>query len=501
MNATQKLATWALALQYANLTDPVKDAAVKSIYNWAGCAIGGYHQPAPSIALETSSVWNTNSSGSSSILASNDSILVDPYTAALVNGIASHVDDYDDTHLETVIHPAGPIASALLAISEWQGPITGTDFLAAFVAGVEAECKLGISVSPEHYAIGWHITSTTGSIGAAVAVGKLLNLDESQMRQAIGIASTQVIGMQEFFGSDTKSFHIGRAAQSGMLAALLVSNGFTSSEGALEAKYGWTHVVSTRENTTDVFDSLGETWEISKNTFKPFPCGIVIHPTIDACIRLRQDALDQNLSIADISAVDARVNPYVLTLTGKRDPQTGLEAKFSVYHAAAVGLLYGRATPSEFTDEVVHNDTVMALRDKVGTTVDDTVPRDQVYLSARFADGTNLTRYVNDTLGSLTNPMTVEQLREKFLQQAAIVVGAERAQRAYDAFRGIEGSSDVAGLRLEFAAGNESESGAGGDGGGAQPATEGSGGSTMLLATPLVWSTLAVMLVSAFLST
>lgn len=460
MNATQKLATWALALQYSNLTDPVKDAAVKSIYNWAGCAIGGYAQPAPAIALTTvSSIWNANNSGSSSILASNDSTLVDAYTAALVNGISSHVDDYDDTHLATIIHPAGPIASALLAMSEWQGSVSGADFITAFVAGVEAECKLGVSVYPEHYDVGWHITSTTGSIGAAVAVGKLLDLDESQMRQAIGIASTQVIGMQEFFGSDTKSFHIGRAAQSGMLAALLVSNGYTSSEGALEAKYGWTHVVSTRENTSDVFDALGKTWEIEQNTFKPFPCGIVIHPTIDACIRLRSDALAQGLDITDIEAVDARVNPYVLTLTGNRDPQTGLEAKFSVYHAAAVGLLYGRATPSEFTDSVVKNVTVIALRDKVATTVDEDVPRDQVYLSARFSGGQNLTQYVNDTVGSLENPMTVEQLREKFLQQAAIVIGQERALQAYDAFRTIGNSSDVATLRSAFGNGDGAANG------------------------------------------
>lgn len=266
--------------------------------------------------------------------------------------------------------------SALLPFSEWQGSVSGQAFLTAFVAGVEAELKLGISVSPEHYDVGWHITSTTGCIGAAVAVGKLLNLTESQMRQAIGIASTQVIGMQVFFGSDTKSFHIGRAAQSGMLSALLASNGYTSDLSALEAEYGWTHVVSTFRNTTAEFSGLGQSWEILKNTYKAFPCGIVIHPTIDACIRLRTRALSQGLDIANIEEVNARINPYVITLTGNRDPQTGLEAKFSVYHSAAVGLLYGAARPTEYTDEVVLNKTVVALRDKVQTTEDAHVPRD-----------------------------------------------------------------------------------------------------------------------------
>lgn len=172
-----------------------------------------------------------------------------------MNGIASHVDDYDETHFETIIHPAGPVASALLAIAEAYGPVTGHDFITAFVVGVEAECKLGLSVSSEHYDVGWHITSTTGSVGAAVAIGKLIGLNTTHMQHAIGVASTQVVGMQEFFGSDTKSFHIGCAARE-MLAALLAQNGYESSLQALEAKYGWLHVVSTREHAIAYFDQL-----------------------------------------------------------------------------------------------------------------------------------------------------------------------------------------------------------------------------------------------------
>ena len=153
----------------------------------------------------------------------------DAQVTALINGIASHVDDYDDTHLEMIIHATSPVASALFAIAEAYGPVTGHEFITAFVAGVEAEYKLGLSVTPEHYDVGWHITSTVGSVGAAVGMGKLPGLDTTHMQQAIGVAATQVVGMQEFFGSDTKSFHIGRAAQGGMLAALLAKNRFISS--------------------------------------------------------------------------------------------------------------------------------------------------------------------------------------------------------------------------------------------------------------------------------
>lgn len=451
--ATLALASWATNLTYANLTTSVVDAAVKSVYNWAGCAIGGYGQDAPQIALNTTSIF-FGGPATSSILGSNGSIsegYVDAQVAALVNGIASHVDDYDDTHLETIIHPAGVVASALLAVAEWQGSTSGEDFLTAFVAGVEAECKLGLSVSPEHYDVGWHITSTTGSIGAAVAVGKLLRLDTTALQHAIGVASTQVVGMQEFFGSMTKSFHVGRASQSGMLAALLARNGYTSSLEALEAKYGWTHVVSTRENTTAYFEQLGRVWEVEKNTFKPFPCGIVMHPTIDGCIQLRDQALEQGRDVAGaVKSVELRVNPHVLVLTGKTSPRTGLEGKFSIYHAAAVGLLYGQATPSEFTDSVVLNETVVAMREKVNVTTDEGVTDDQAYISITFDDGSTLEKHVEHAIGSLENPLTEAALKTKFMDQVSKQIGDVRAERAYEAFTNIGNMADVGRIRMLY---------------------------------------------------
>lgn len=150
--ATKTLATWALALQYSNLTVPVRDIAVKSIYNWAGCAIGGFAQPAPGIAYDAVMPF-LGKMGNSTILGTD--MVVDAQTAALINGIASHADDFDDTHRDNPIHPSGPVLSALLAVAEWRAPVSGEDFVTAFVAGVEAECKIGVSVFPEHYFAGW----------------------------------------------------------------------------------------------------------------------------------------------------------------------------------------------------------------------------------------------------------------------------------------------------------------------------------------------------------
>lgn len=451
--ATLTLASWATNLTYADLSASVVDSAVKSVYNWAGCAIGGYAQDAPNIAQMSTQAF-FGGPPTSSILGSNGSIgetYADAQLAALINGIASHIDDYDDTHLETIIHPAGPVASALLAVSEWQGPVTGEEFLTAFVAGVEAECKLGLSVYPEHYDIGWHITSTTGSIGAAVAVGKIIGLNTTQMGHAIGVAATQVVGMQEFFGSMTKSFHIGRAAQGGMLGALLAKNGYTSSLQALEAKYGWLHVVSTRENATAYFDQLGQVWEIEKNTFKPFPCGIVMHPTIDGAIQLHNETTNQGKSLDSVKSINLVVNSQVLVLTGKTAPTTGLEGKFSIYHAAAIGFLYGQATPSQFTDDVVNNATVIALREKVNVTTDDeTYNTAQALVTVEFDDGSTIEKHIEHAIGSLENPLTEADLKKKFMDQVAKQIGDVRAAKAYAAFTNIANVSDVGTLRMLY---------------------------------------------------
>lgn len=150
--ATKAIATWALALQYTNLTTPVRDIAIKSIYNWAGCTIGGYAQPAPGIAYDAV-VSFVGASGNSTILGTD--ALVDASTAALVNGIASHADDYDDTHRDNSLHPSGPVLAALLAVAEWKAPVSGEAFVTAFVAGVEAESKIGVAVWPGLFSDGW----------------------------------------------------------------------------------------------------------------------------------------------------------------------------------------------------------------------------------------------------------------------------------------------------------------------------------------------------------
>ncbi|KAF2465070.1 2-methylcitrate dehydratase PrpD, partial [Lindgomyces ingoldianus] len=301
---------------------------------------------------------------------------------------------------------------------------------------------------PEHYDVGRHITSTVGSVRAAVAVGKLLGLDTTCMQHAIGLAVTQVVGMQEFFGSDTKSFHVGRVAQGGMVA-LLAKDGYISSLQGLEAKHGWLHVVSARETATAYFDQLGKIWEIEKNTFKPFSCGIFMHPTIDGAIQLSNETHGKGLSIDNIKSVELRVDPEVMVLTGKTNPQTGMEEKFSIFHAAAVGLLYGDATPSRFTDEVVRNKGVVDMRKKINVTEDNSVPTDAACVTVQFNNRTEVEKHIEHAKGSIENPLTDTELK-KFMEQVALAIGEPKAEDAYQAFTSIENMDDVRKVRMMY---------------------------------------------------
>src|SRR5499433_3369156 len=341
-DVTRTLARYIVSAKPSDLPASVQKEAARTLLNWVGCTLGGSRHETVGIAISPLSPFS--GPAQASILGRKERF--DILNAALINGISSHVLDYDDTHSHNIIHPAGPVLSAILALSEHH-PVSGSDFVNALVLGVDVECRIGNSVYPKHYDAGWHITGTAGVFGAAAASGKLLGLSEQQMLWALGLAATQPVGLQEMFGSMTKSFHPGQAAQNGLTAALLASKGFTSSEQPFEAKRGWFDVMSTKPNYAALAE---ENWEILNNSYKPFACGLVVHPVIDGCLQLRNA---HRLTPDAIDRIDVDVNPRVMMLTGIKEPTSGLEGKFSVYHAAAVALVEGAAGERQFSDEAV----------------------------------------------------------------------------------------------------------------------------------------------------
>jgi 2-methylcitrate dehydratase PrpD len=407
---TRALARFVVASKASDVPESARKEAARTIVNWVGCALGGARHETVDRALEALSEFS--GPRTASVLGRKERL--DIFQASLLNGISSHVLDFDDTHLETIIHPAGPVAPVLLALAE-RRPMSGADFLHAFILGVEVECRVGLCVYPSHYDRGYHITGSAGVFGAAAAAGKVLGLDETQMAWALGLAATQSAGLREMFGTMTKAFHPGRAAQNGLTSALLAAKGFTSSEASLEAPRGFAHVLSGEQDFPRVTVGLGETWEVAKNTYKPFPCGIVIHPAIDACIQLRNE---HSLQGPDIERVELQVHPLVLELTGKKTPAKGLEGKFSVYHSAAIALLRGTVGQKEYSDEAVRDPEVVALRDRVVATGDPAIREEEVRARLVLKSGRSVEKHVEHVVGSLENPLTDRDLETKFRGQA-----------------------------------------------------------------------------------
>jgi 2-methylcitrate dehydratase PrpD len=259
------------------------------------------------------------------------------------------------------------------------------------------------------------------------------------MQMAIGIAASQPVGFREQFGTMAKPFHPGGAARAGLMSALLASRGFTASARALEAPRGFVQVVSDKRAWHEATDELGERFEISFNTYKPFACGIVIHPSIDACVQLRA----QGITPDQVEKLELRVHSLVLELTGKKEPKDGLQGKFSVYHGCAVGLIYGRAGEDEFADAIVTAPQVVALRNKVHATVDDSVPEEAAVVTARLRDGRSVEVRVDHAIGSLHNPLSDAQLEAKFAALVTPVMGADRSRAITAHWRTIASSSDI----------------------------------------------------------
>jgi 2-methylcitrate dehydratase PrpD len=438
-DVTRTLAAYVVNARYEDLPAPVRKEALRTLLNWAGCAIGGSRHETIDIAI--SALAPFAGPGQATVLGRKEKL--DALHAALMNGISSHIFDYDDTHLRTIIHPAGPVASAILAYSEFR-PVSGRDFVNALVLGAEVECRIGNSVWPNHYDIGWHITGTAGVFGSAAAVGKLLGLNEQKMRWALSLAATQPVGLREMFGTMTKSFHPGRAAQNGLTAALLASKNYTSSDQPIEAKSGWANVVSTAHNYAEITENLGKTYEISINTYKPFACGVVIHPALDAALQLRNQ---HHLAPEQIQSVQLRVHPLVLELTGKKTPQTGLEGKFSVYYATAVALVKGAAGEKQFTDALVKDPVIARLRDKVAAQVDPAIGPEQVRMTVTLNDGRKLEKFIQNAIGSVKNPMSDAALEAKFADLADGVLPSAQARRVMDlcwSMEKLENAADLA---------------------------------------------------------
>jgi len=436
MNVTAHLAQFVAGSRWEDVPATVRHESNRTLMNILGAAFGGCRDAAVDHALAVLQPF----SGPAEASIIGRSERADVLTAAFVNGASANVLDFCDTHHPTIIHPTAPVAPALLAFAE-RRRYSGRELLHALLLGIEAECRVGNAVSPWHYAHGWHITSTCGAIGAATAMGKLLGLDAQRMTAAIGLGATQACGLVESLGSMAKSVSVGNAPRNGIVAALLAERGFTAAPDTLEGVRGFTHVMGQAADPSAIVRDLGTVWEATKNAYKPYPCGIVLHPV---CAALRGRPARHELRAESVERVSVRGHPLLRQRTDRKRPRSGREAQVSLQHTAAVCLLYGRAGVPEYTDARALEPAVQAFGDRVEVHDDPSLPVEAIAVSLRTADGRTLALEVEHALGSLGRPMTDAQLEAKLRTHAAMNAPAVAADRLIEAVWALDRADDAA---------------------------------------------------------
>jgi 2-methylcitrate dehydratase PrpD len=401
---TASLARFVAGLHWEAVPDEVRHAARRSLLNVIACALGGHGDPAvrafsgalrplagPPIATEIG-VGRT-----------------DPATAAFLNAAAANVQDFDDQHLPTVMHPGPVIVSAALAAAEMV-EADGRGLLEGIAAGLEAGCRIGNAVTPGHYAAGFHITATCGVFGAAAAAARVMKLDEDATRHALAHGASQSAGLVEALGAATKSTGVGAAARTVLHAALFARAGITGPAAPLEGRFGFLRVMAADPVPGRITDGLGVSWEMLRSTPKAYPVGVVLHPVVDAALELREMP---GCGPADLAGIELSGHPLLRLRADRPEVATGREATVSAQHVCAIAVLRGTVGPSELTDAAVADPAVRALRSRVRVSESPKLPVEAVKLVAARRDGSLVSVSISVGRGLPGRPLTDGELLAK----------------------------------------------------------------------------------------
>ncbi|MEX2431274.1 MAG: MmgE/PrpD family protein [Dehalococcoidia bacterium] len=436
MSSTKTVAEFVVNTQTDGLPDWAVHEAKRTLINLLAISLSASHAKPVQMLLE----WAKAEGCAPRATVIGSGLRTSLANAALLNGYLAHLQDYDDTHFPTVLHPTAPVWPAVLAVAEDSGT-SGRDALAAFVLGAETACRVAMSTHSWHYDAGWHITGTAGVFGAVAGAGRLLGLAADQMVYALGTGGTQASGVREVFGSDTKALHPAKAASNGLQAALLAKAGFTACDDIIGGRRGFWAVLSPGGHMEEALtEKLGEHWELRHNGLKPYANGVVSHPIQDAVIRLRNEhALTPDL----VQSIDARVHPYVLELMNRPEPRRGLEGKFSFQHCAAAALVDGAGHDAQFSDERVADPIIASIRSRVSADIDRSLEEDEVHLSISLNDGRKVETHVAHATGSPDNPMPDDVLETKFRALAGEVLPQQQVERLLAAVWELDSAPNV----------------------------------------------------------
>ena len=433
---TASLAGHIVATRWEDIPPEVAHQARRSLVNFFAVTLAGCRSHPIEIALRSLLEF----SGGRHVSVIGRTERIDALSAAFLNAAGANVDDFCDTHTATVIHPTAPVAGALFSYAGLR-PLSGRDLLLAIILGNEVQARIGLAISPSHYNRGWHITSTCGVFGAATATGKLLGLNERQMVWALGIAASQSAGLCECLGTPAKSVSVGNAARNGLWSALLAEQGYDGPAEPLAGVQGFYHALAEQADLSRITGRWGDSWEIMATSYKPYPCGFVIHPVLDCVLNWRRDH-----PAADVARVVVRGNPLLSVRADRPNVSTGREAQVSVQHAVAAALVKGQAGLDQFTDACVRDPEVLALRARVEVLRDEGFSTVAASVDITIADGQVFRLEQSAARGSDANPLSDSDLEAKLRAAATLWDPHYDATPLIDAIWRVETSADVSKL-------------------------------------------------------
>ena len=425
---TDYVAGFVTGTKSSDIPKDVAHLGKRSVLDGIGLALAGAASHQGEIArkyLENLGIANSNGS---TVIGSP--LRLPARFAAFANGLTIHADDYDDTQLAVakdrvyglLTHPTAPALPPVLALAE-RDRRGGLDMMLAYQVGVEVECKVAEAIAPRHYQTGFHSTATCGSIGAAAGAAKLLGLDREATRRALSIGATQAGGLRENFGTMTKPFHAGRAAENGVVAAEIAALGFTASPNGLEADRGFFRAAGGGFDVNAIQGKLGDPWTFHSPgvSIKPHPSGSLTHPGMGAMLELIRK---HDIKPEQVKRVSVGTNHNMPNALIHHQPKNELQAKFSMEFCMAILLLERKGGLQEFTDDVVNRADVQAMIRKVDFGVHPQAEaagfdKMTTIIEVELADGKVLKTQADFGKGSPANPMTDAELSEKFRECAA----------------------------------------------------------------------------------
>lgn len=437
MSFARELSTKALALSLDTVPAEAVHIARRAIIDTIGVALAGRSAPYLG-ALE--SVLEVASPPGAATLWGCGGRKASVLHAAMINGVAAHALDFDDCSTTMGGHPSAPVVPAVLALAETQGA-TAAEVFAAYLTGVEVETRLARGLLPHHYEKGWHPTATLGVFGAAAASARLLGFDADGMATTLAMAVSMASGLKSNFGTPVKPMHVGQAAHNGVLAALLTRNGMTANAEAFEHNYGFFNLFNGAGNFDA--DAILDGWDGPLELLDPgiaikqHPCCGSAHSAIDAALKL---VAEHGVFAAEsIAAINTRTHERRLAHTNRPEPKSGLDAKFSVQFLTAKALTANRIRLGDFADDSFMTDDIVALLPRITSSAH---REDDAYLGqvvVTMNDGTVLSAEASTKFGrGPTNPMSDDELREKFVDCAGEILGEEDAKSAFDACLSLE---------------------------------------------------------------